>query len=136
MDPALLDTDMLSEVLKQRDRQVGAHARQYLRAHGSFAFSAVTRFEMIRGYKHRNAAIALARFLTFCGHSFVLPVTDEVFDRAADLWVAAQLGGHSCGDADLLIVATALDQGRRLITGNERHFAWIPGLQIGNWRLP
>ncbi len=136
MDPALLDTDMLSEVLKQRNPIVRKHARQYLRSHGQFAFSAVTRFEVIRGYKDAGATTQLARFLTFCGHSLVLPLTDAIFDRAADLWVLARQGGHPCGDADLLIAATALVHDRRLVTGNASHFTWIPGLAVDDWRQP
>jgi len=136
MDPALLDTDALSEVLKQRNANVRKHAQQYLRSHGQFAFSAVTRFEIIRGYKDVAATTQLAKFLTFCGHSLILPLTDAIFDRAADLWVVARQGGHSRGDADLLIAATAIEHGRRLATGNSLHFAWIPGLAIDDWRQP
>lgn len=134
--PALLDTDLLSEVLKQRNVNVGRHARQYLRSHGQFTLSAVTRFEIVRGFKLTQATTQLARFLTLCGHSVVLPLTDPIFDRAADLWVSAQSGGHPCGDADLLIAATALEHGLHLVSGNRAHFAWIPGLAIGDWRRP
>lgn len=62
MDASLLDTDILSEVLKQSNRNVVTRARQYLRSHGQFAFSAVTRFEIVRGFKQRSAAASLARF--------------------------------------------------------------------------
>ena len=48
---ALLDTDMLSELLKQRNPQVTAKAAEYLRLHGKFALSVFTRFEIARGYK-------------------------------------------------------------------------------------
>lgn len=136
MDPALLDTDTLSDVLKQRNPNVRKHARRYLRSHGQFALSAVTRFEIIRGYKEQNATTPLARFLMFCGHCLILPVTDDVFDRAADLWVAARQSGHPCGDADLLIAATAIEHTRRLVTGNTGHFAWILGLPVDDWRQP
>ena len=136
MDAALLDTDLLSEVLKQRNLNVRKHARTYLRSHGQFAISAVTRFEVLRGYKEKNATTQLTRFLAFCGHSLVLPLTDAIFDRAADLWVAARRGGHPSGDADLLIAATALEHNRDLITGNIAHFAWISGLTIKDWRKP
>jgi tRNA(fMet)-specific endonuclease VapC len=49
MNPALLDTDTLSEVLKRRDQIVLANARAYLAQHGQFTFSAVTRYEIRRG---------------------------------------------------------------------------------------
>lgn len=51
MEIALLDTDVLSEVLKQRNPQVVAKATAYFRSDGSFAFSAFTRFEIARGFK-------------------------------------------------------------------------------------
>jgi predicted nucleic acid-binding protein len=136
MDLAQLDSDIVSEVLKQRQLNVRKHAHQYLRSHGQFAFSAVSRFEVIRGYKKIAATALLARFMKFCAQSLILPVTDEVFDRAADLWVLARRGGHPCNDSDLLIAATALEHGRRLITGNTSHFAWIAGLLLTDWRQP
>ena len=136
MDAALLDTDILSEVLKQRNATVTATAAAYLQDQGQFAFSAFTRFEIVRGYRVKNATTLLSRFTTFCQHSLILPVTDAVFDRAADLWVTARQGGHPHGDADLIIAATALEHGRVLVTGNTHHFAWIPGLTVADWRQP
>lgn len=130
----LLDTDMLSELLKQRNPAVTQRAADYLKAHGQFAISAFTRFEIIRGYKEKGATNLLARFDVFCGHSIVLPVTEAVFDRASDLWTIARRGGHPHGDADLIIAATALDSGRELVTGNTKHFAWIPGIVVDDWR--
>lgn len=136
MDLALLDTDTLSEVLKQRNPIVSQHAAAYLQIHGQFAFSAFTRFEILRGYKESKATRQLPRFAAFCAQSLVLPVTDAIFDRAAELWVMARQGGHPHGDADLLIAATALEHSRELVTGNTSHFAWVPGLSLADWRLP
>lgn len=136
MDITLLDTDLLSEILKQRNQNVVARAVDYLRSHGSFSFSAFTRFEISRGFKDKGAANQLARFKEFCRHSTIIPVTDSVLDRAEDLWVVARRGGHPGGDADLIIAATALETGRVLVTGNTDHYAWISGLTLLNWRNP
>lgn len=46
MDSTLLDTDMLSEILKKRDQNVTAAARTYLLHHRRFAFSAMTQYEV------------------------------------------------------------------------------------------
>jgi len=136
MEVALLDTGVLSEVLKQRNPQVVARAAAYLRSHGSFAFSAFTRFEISRGFKEKGATNQIARFRKFCQHSLIIPVTDSVFDRAEDLWAIARRGGLPCGDADLIIAATALESGRVLVTGNTAHYAWISGLKLEDWRTP
>lgn len=134
MDATLLDTDILSEILKQRSALVTAKAAAYLREHSQFTFSAFSRFEVRRGYVERRATRQLARFDVFCGHSLVLPVTDAVFDRACLLWAEAKQGGQPCGDADLLIAATALEHNLALATGNLRHFSWVPNLRLVDWR--
>ncbi|MCY2963081.1 MAG: type II toxin-antitoxin system VapC family toxin, partial [Planctomycetota bacterium] len=90
MNLTLLDTDMLSELLKQRNPAVTQRASDYLKVHGQFTISAFTRFEIIRGYKEKGATNLLARFDVFCGHSLVLPVTEAVFDRASELWTIAR----------------------------------------------
>jgi tRNA(fMet)-specific endonuclease VapC len=134
MNSALLDTDILSEILKQRNAVVRKRASDYFAGHGRFAFSVFTRFEIVRGYKEKQATRQLANFEVFCDNSLVLPLTDNIFERAADLWGRARRNGQPHGDADLLIAATALEHSLELITGNTSHFEWIPGLVVADWR--
>jgi len=136
MNESLLDTDILSEVLKQKNATVVQKAAAYLQQHARFAISAMTRYEVLRGLKEKGATKQITQFENFCQHSIVLPITDTVLDRTSDLWVAGRKGGHSHRDADLVIAATALEQGRTLVTGNTSHFAWIPGLVVEDWRQP
>jgi tRNA(fMet)-specific endonuclease VapC len=136
MDAALLDTDILSEVFKRRNAMVVAKASSYLQQHQLFTFSLFSRFEVSRGYLHKKATAQLTRFDAFCRQSIVLPLSEAILDRAAQLWGDAQTGGHPCGDADLLIAATALEHNLVLITGNLRHFTWIAGLAVEDWRIP
>jgi predicted nucleic acid-binding protein len=95
----------------------------------------MTRYEVLRGYRDQNATTQLARFEVFCRHGILFPVTDAIFDRAAELWTIGRRGGHSHHDADLIIAAT-VEHGRVLITGNTTHFAWVPELRLGDWRQP
>lgn len=136
MAPTLLDTDILSELLKQKDANVVRRAAAYFNLHGQFAFSALTRYEVLRGLLEKNATAQLAKFTIFCQRSLILPLTDGVLDRAADLWATGGRLGRARMDADLLIAATALENGRVLATGNRAHFQWIPGLVIDDWRQP
>ena len=85
MEPALLDTDTLSDIMKARDPHVRDNARQYLSTFGYFTFSLITRYEILRGLKARRATRQIARFEQRCQHSAVLPVTDAIIVRAADL---------------------------------------------------
>jgi predicted nucleic acid-binding protein len=134
MSISLLDTDILSEVLKRQNATVVKHAVDYLAQYQQFAISAMTRYEVRRGLKEKQAATQLARFEKFCQHSIVYAITDEILERTADLWGMGRKGGHSHRDADLLIAATALEHGCVLVTGNTQHFGWIPGLTLKDWR--
>lgn len=136
MDEAILDTDILSEVLKAKDQDVLARAQDYLAVHQHFAFSAISFYEVLRGLLAKRAARQLAKFLRTVNTSDVLPISQPVLRRAAQLWADAQTRGHPRDDADLIIAATALEAGRELVTGNSPHFSWIPGLKIADWRAP
>ena len=136
MVPSLLGTDTLSEIVKLRNATVVQRALSYSRMVGPLRFSAFTRYEVLRGYKKQGASIQLARFHIFCQKSGILPVTDSIWDRASDLWAEAQNTGRPCGDADLVIAATALEHQLALVTGNTAHFSWIPGLVLEDWRTP
>jgi len=134
MDAALLDTDMLNEVLKQKNANVVQHAANYLKHHGQFALSSMTRYELLRGLKEKAATAQLVRFDTFCQKTLVLPITNAILDRAADLWVAARRIGQAGRDADLIIAATALEHSLALVTGNTKDYSWISALRLYDWR--
>lgn len=136
MDESLLDTDILNEVLKQRNTNVIRRAAEYLALHGRFSISSITRYEALRGLKEKCATGQLSRFLEFCRHSSIVSVSDDVLDRAAELWALGRRQGLTPNDADLIIAATAIAHGRTLVTGNTVHFQWIPGLTLSNWRDP
>lgn len=54
MDAALLDTDILNEVLKQKNANAIRHAADYLVQYGQFAISSISRYEVLRGLKIIN----------------------------------------------------------------------------------
>jgi len=113
MTPALLDTDMLSELIKLKNSTVRQHALDYTQQFGSLAFSAITRYEVVRGYKQKKAMKQLARFAVFCQKSLILPVTDAIWDRASDLWAYARMHGHPHNDADMVIAASRRELRKR-----------------------
>ncbi len=108
MDAALLDTDILSEVLKRKDQRVLANAGQYIAQHQRLAFSAITAYEIVRGLRAKRATRQLTGFLKTVGTSDVFPADMPVLMRASELWADATNGGHPHDDADLIIAATAL----------------------------
>jgi tRNA(fMet)-specific endonuclease VapC len=65
MDAAILDSDMVTETLKQRNAIVVANAAAYLKSHGQFAFSVFTRFEVRRGLAEKKAFREVSQFDVF-----------------------------------------------------------------------
>lgn len=129
---ALLDTDTLSAVMRGNPGVI-ARAREYLAEHGAFAFSIITRYEILRGLKAKDASAQLRAFDLFCGTCLILPLTDEIVVRAAEIFAALKQRGEPIGDADILIGASAVVNGLAVVTNNEDHFRRIPRLDVQNW---
>jgi len=130
--PALLDTDILSAVMRQHPSAL-AHARAYLAAHHHLTFSIITRYEILRGLHAKNSTAQLAAFELLCDVSRIVPLTDAIVMRAATIYADLHQRGTLIGDADILIAATGLEQGLVVITNNERHYQRIAGIQLENW---
>lgn len=130
--PALLDTDTLSAVLRQNPAAT-RKAQAYLRVHRRFAFSIITRYEVVRGLKAKDATRQQIAFDRFCKASEILPLSDPVVVLAADIYADLHRRGELIGDADILIAATAIFEDRDLVTNNERHFRRIARLRVENW---
>lgn len=75
-----------------------------------------------------------AAFTLLCQASLILPLTDQVVERAAALYGDLHRQGALLPDADLLIAATALEAQCTLVTNNLAHFQRIPNLVIETWK--
>ncbi len=129
---ALLDTSILSAIMKEAHGVIPS-ARAYLAENGAFSFSTITRYEILRGLKAKNAVTQIAAFDRLCGASEVLPLTDDVVVKAAEIYADLKKRGALIGDGDILIGATALVHGLKVVTDNEDHFRRIQGLPVENW---
>lgn len=136
MNPALLDTDVLSLYLKAGDNAVVQHGRQYLREHGSLSFSIITYYEIVSGLRHRDARKQLEGFFAFAACNRIIPMTRRSADLAAEHYARLRLQGTPLDDIDLLIAGIALAHGLVLVTRNRNHFDRIEGLTIEDWTSP
>ena len=128
----LLDTDILSAIMRNVPSAV-SRAHAYLTTHDRFAFSVITRYEILRGLKAKGAMRQIEAFGRFCAASETLYLTDRVIEIAAAIYADLKNRGQLIGDADILIAATALENGADLVTNNEDHFKRIARLHIENW---
>ncbi|HEV3261673.1 MAG TPA: type II toxin-antitoxin system VapC family toxin [Gemmataceae bacterium] len=127
---------MLSELLKGKNPRIAARATAYLTQYTRSTFSLITRYEILRGLKAKQAAGLLGQFDTFCQTQEILAITDDIVVLAADLWAALRQKGQLIGDNDLFIAATAVHHGLPLATGNVAHFGRISGLAVDDWTQP
>ena len=84
MSKVVLDTDILSEILKGKDATVAARARAYRAEHGRYTFTVIAVFEIVRGLRRVQS---LSRLDAFMGSVS----SDEVLDLDVE---AAVLGGE------------------------------------------
>jgi len=133
---ALLDTDTLSEIMKGKNASIEQHARGYLKTHGRFRFSVITRYEILRGLKAKQAVRQMAIFEDKCNRSYLYPVTDEIVIQASEIYAHLHQKGLLISDADILIASTAMVHHLTLITGNVDHFTRIPNLLCESWKSP
>lgn len=109
-------------------------ADSYLAEHGGFTMSVVTRYEILRGLRLKNAANQLSRFESISALSRTLAVSDLIASRAAIIYADLRRAGKTIGDADILIASTAIIYDLPLITNNIDHFSLVTGLRILNWK--
>jgi len=129
---SLLDTDILSAIMRKNE-VVLQRAQAYIDARRQFTISIITRYELLRGLNAKKAGSQIRAFDFFCASSNVLGLTDEVVERAAEIYGDLHRRGELISDADILIAATALVHDYTLVTNNEDHFRRIPGLKVDNW---
>ena len=106
----VLDTDILSAIMRQNPSII-PKVQAYLDQHRQFTFSIITRFEILRRLKSRNAVRQLHNFDTFCDRNIILSLTDKIVVQAAELYADIHRRGALIGDADILTAASAIVNG-------------------------
>ena len=138
MRRALVDTDILSEILKGKNVAVGQRAATYHEHHRRLTVSAVTIMEVVKGFHKAGRPMELKRFLEAASSMEVLPFDSECAQIAGTIYADLERTGQPLGRADPMIAGTSLAHGLVLVTGNEAHYARIQrlghALSIENWR--
>lgn len=63
----------------------------------------------------------------------IIPIGADEAVAAGDILAALKKTGRIIGIEDVLIAASALIHGLTVVTANERHFVRIQGLKVENW---
>lgn len=126
----LLDTDTCIGILKGVPKVVSA----WRACNERCALSLMSVGELAYGAaKARNPEAERGRVERLVGILDEGSLTKAVMMRFGLLKAELEAAGTPLADADLLIAATALEHDMTLVTGNTKHFARIPGLELENW---
>lgn len=139
MNKALLDTDILSEIIKGFDPNVARNSAAYYQVFGQFTLSAITVMEIVQGFEKNQSVRKRQSFIA-------LAAAEEVIDfDQADGVLAGRIAGEldrtgqPIGAADTMIAAIAMHHGLDLVTGNIAHFQRVQQLgyplTLTNWRI-
>lgn len=137
---ALLDTDIFSEVLKDKNVAVRARADAYIKEHGRLTISLITVLESAKGFQKAQRPEAIPRFVTLLPSFEVLGFGVDEALLAGRIYGDLERIGQPIGRADPMIAAVAIVAGIELVTGNGAHYARIQALgyalSLENWRDP
>lgn len=140
MTKVLLDTDILSEILKGKNAVVAKRAAEYLAAHGRFTTSAVSVAEIVFGLHRVGREDRVALFESSLVTAEVLPFDDAAARLAGRINADLERTGRIIGFPDVMIAAIALRNSVPVVTGNVAHFEQVRtaryDLVIENWRTP
>ena len=129
----LLDTDTCIALLRGHPEAVAEAMRC---RPDDLAVSSITRYELTYGALRcgpRRGKTESGKVDTFLRALHEIPFSDQTAEQAARIRNALESKGNPIGPMDLLIAATAIESGLKLVTGNQREFGRIPHLRLENW---
>ena len=121
MSKSLLDTDILSEILKGINPTVASNAAAYRQAFGRYSLSSITVMEVISGLQRNQSHRRIQKFLTEISGEEVLPFGHAEGKLAGEIDGDLERLGRPIGRCDPMIAAIAITNGLELVTGNTVH---------------
>lgn len=124
MNKYLVDTSIFVDYFRQKPS-----AKIFLDTNNC-AISVVSKAELIHGVRNKQE---LEILVNFCNSLFCFPINEKISNEAIFL-VEKYFHSNGLYFLDALIGATAIDEDLTLITGNVKHFSFIPNLKLKDWK--
>ena len=119
----LVDTDVLIWYLRGNEK-----AYMTIEDLDDFSISVVTYMELVQGMRNKQELSSLRQAL-YAWNCKILYITEEISAKAM-FAVEQHFLSHSMQLADALIGSTAVSHGLPLLTGNDKHYKIMNGLQV------
>ena len=127
-----LDSDTLSYLLRDDDH-VYARYEEALDSGDYCVIPLIVYYEVRRGLIANDARRKMRSFERFCKSLDIVDLGVHDMDVAADIYANRKKAGRPMGDSDLLIAASCIARGYKLVTNNTTHFNELSNLQLVNW---
>lgn len=123
----IVDTDVLIWYLRGNEK-----AFETIENLDGFSISVVTYMELVQGMRNKKELNSLRQAL-YAWDTDILYITEEISAKAM-FAVEQHFLSHAMQLADALIGATAVAYGLPLLTGNDKHYKIMKGIQIKKFR--
>ncbi len=127
----LLDTNILSDVIRRPDGRISDHIRRV--GEGAICTSVVVAGELRYGAAKLGSPRLTERVEGILERIEVVPLAGTADETYGDTRAQLERAGQVIGANDLWIAAHALALGCTVVTANEREFARVEGLPLENW---
>jgi predicted nucleic acid-binding protein len=123
----IIDSDVLIWYLKGNE-----NARQIINANIPFKISVINYMELIQGMDDKRSLKIFQKQLNNWSVE-ILHITEKISELAMEL-VENYYLSHSMELADSIIAATALENDEILLTANDKHYKYIPNIQVNKFK--
>ena len=131
MTQYLLDTNILSDLVRNPQGRVAAHIAQV--GDDVICPSIIVAAELRFGAAKKGSQRLTAQLESILSAIDIQPFEAPADSAYAKLRAELETAGVPIGGNDMLIAAQAVATGRVVVTDNEREFQRIGGLQVENW---
>jgi predicted nucleic acid-binding protein len=123
----LIDSDVLIWYIRGNE-----NAKNVVNNNMPFKISVINYMEIIQGMKNKDELKSLQKYLKKWSVN-IIQISGSISTRAMFL-VEDYFLSHSLELSDAIIASTALENHEIILTGNDKHYKFIPNIQIEKFR--
>jgi predicted nucleic acid-binding protein len=122
----LIDSDVLIWYIRGNE-----NAKRIVAKAIPFNISVVSYMELVQGMRNKKELVLLKKYLKLWEVE-IIQITSEISEMAMD-FVEKYFLSNSMELQDALIASTSLIHNEILLTGNEKHYQFLPNIQINRF---
>ena len=122
----IIDTDVLIWYLRGNK-----NAQKVINANIPFKISVINYMELLQGLRDKKEYRTLQKYLKDWSIE-IIQINENISSRAM-FYVEDYCLSHSMELGDAIIAATTLEYRENLLTANEKHYRFIPNIQISKF---